>query len=103
MRSVQRAKWFHSDVRRRVRFNRFWIGWLEAETTGDFDAAKHDLQDVQRTTGLETVRVRRNPAHRVEGHRTTDHLFVTLATEIGPRLINFDRFVKGGFSQKSRD
>ena len=51
---------------------------------------------MQGARGLEAVRVSGDAAHGVEGDRATNHLFVRVAAEVGPRLVQHDGRVKGG-------
>ncbi len=94
VRAVQGRAGCDADVRLGVRGGGFRVGRLETEATGHFDSAEDNLQGVQRATGLETVGVGRNPAHGVEGNRATRHRFMRLAAEVGPFVIQLERFFK---------
>ncbi len=84
MRAVERFAGGDAVMRFGMGRYRFRIGRLEAEAAGNFDRAKQDLQRVQGAGSLKAVRVRRNPAHRVERDRATLHGFVGFTAEIGP-------------------
>ena len=77
------------------------VGGLKAETAGNIDRSKEKLEEMQRATGLEAIRMRRNPTHRMEGHRAADHFVVLLTPEISPRAVQFNRFVKSNTGQIS--
>ena len=68
-RAVKRGTGGDFAMRLGVGCGRFGVGRLEAEAAGDLDRAEDDLQHVERAAGLEPVRVRRQPAHRVEARQ----------------------------------
>ena len=74
---------------------RLRIGRLEPETAGRLDRAEKQLQHMKRAAGLEAVRMRRDPAHRVHRDGPPDHPLVTLALPVGPGLFDHDFFLKG--------
>ena len=84
---------------RRMRLNRFWVGWFQPIATGHLDRSQHDLKHVQRAGGLEAVGMGRNSTHGVEGHRAAGHRGVMVAAEIGPRLIQHKGLVEGDASK----
>ena len=92
--TIKRLARCHAIVWLGVDRRRLWIRGFETETTGDFDGAEQDLQDMQRATGLEAVGVRRNTAHGVEADGATCHFAMGLAAEIGPLLIQLKAFLK---------
>jgi hypothetical protein len=57
---------------------------LVAEPAGPVDGAQQRHQDRQRTDGLEAVAVRRQAAHRVEGHRIAGDGVVLICPSVGP-------------------
>ena len=73
------------------------IGRLVAEPAGAIDRAEQDLQDVQDATGVEAVRVRRDPAHGVHADRPADHLLVATPRPIRPRDVERDLFLERRF------
>ena len=54
---------------------------------------------MQRTTGLEAVRMRRNPAHRVHRDRAADHLVMLFAFPVGPWLVDDHLVGEGGLGK----
>ncbi len=57
---------------------------LVAETAGTVDGAEQRHQNRQRADGVETVGVRRQPAHGVKGHGVAGDGVVFLAPGVGP-------------------
>ena len=82
---------------------RLWIGGFKAKAARGFDAAQNDLQNMQRTACLKPVRMRRNPAHRVETDGPPGHFCMGFTAKIGPFLIQLNSFVKGHPRQLIRD
>ena len=103
VRAIQRGSGTAVAVRGGVGLNRFGVGRFEAEAAGHLDGAQEDLQHMQRAAGLEAVRVRRHPAHRVHRHRAAGHLGVCLTAEVGPFDIQLKRLVKGDPGQFAGD
>ena len=67
---------------------RLRIGRLEAEAAWRLDRSQQQLQHMQRTTGLEAVGMRRNPAHRMHRDRAADHLVMLFPFPVGPWLVD---------------
>ena len=82
-------------VRRRMRLDRLGIRRFEAEPAGTIDRADQHLQHVKRACGLESVRMGRNPAHRVKRHRPSDEAVMPFAVHVGPGLRYLDRLFEG--------
>src|SRR4029077_10514617 len=54
---------------------------------------------MQRSAGLEPVRMGRNSAHRMDRHRTAAHRLVAPSGPVGPRHGKFDLLFEGSMSQ----
>ena len=102
MRPIQRFAGRDLTMRLGVRIKRFGIRWFEPHATGPFNGPKQHLQHVQRPARLKAVGMCRNPAHGVKADRPPGHTGVMRAAKVGPRLGNFDRFVKGHAGQFRR-
>ena len=87
-------------IRRRRRFR---IRRLVAETAGRVDRAEQHLQEMQRAARVESVRMRRDAAHRVHRDRAADHFGVLAAVRVGPALRQADLLVERGFGELARE
>ena len=95
MRAAQRGTNCHANVGFGVSGCWLWIRWFEAETAGNLNCAKNDLQCVQRAAGLEPVGMGRDSAHGMERNRAARHRLVSFTAKVCPFVVQFKRFVKG--------
>ncbi len=98
-RPVQRLSRCHLVMRSGVRRERLGVGRLQAEAARDLYGSEHELQEVQGATGLETVGVGADAAHRVHRYRSAHHRLVPLAAKVGPGPVKRDRPLEGSMCQ----
>ena len=67
-------------------------GRFAAEIAGAIERTDEHLNQVQRTASLETIGMRADAAHRVEGNRATDDFVVHVAVDVSPVALYFDGF-----------
>ena len=60
------------------------VGGLVAKSTGAIDAAEQDLQNVNHSARMETIRVRRDSTHGVHADWATNGLCVMTAVGVNP-------------------
>ena len=76
---------------------------LVPEAARPVDGAEQAHQDRERADGLEAVRMRGEPAHRVERHRIAGDGLVLAAPRVGPRDRQLDLRVARGDAQLLRE
>ena len=78
-----------------ARRDRLGVRRLIAEAPGAINRADQNLQKVNDPAGVETVGMRRNPAHGVHGNRPPGDRLVLASGPVGPFLLDGDFLLKG--------